>query len=511
VETGSIDSQIPADSALTGYSEFDSAFERGLEGRRRKAAIALFLIWCITILLHLIPGGEIVILGLATLMGSHFLRLLMKRSPQNPPQLNPARLMSSREAIASEEPLPYISLLVAAKNEEAVITSLVNELCTLDYPSHRYELWVIDDHSTDQTPVLLERLSQKYANLRVLRRAADAGGGKSGALNDVWPLTEGDIIAVFDADAQVPNDLLMRVIPLFEQERVGAVQVRKETVNASENIWTRNQSIEMILDSHLQQQRIAMGGIGELRGNGQFIRRAALKQCQGWNEQTITDDLDMTLRLHLNQWKIDFLFVPSVGEEGVTTAIALWHQRNRWAEGGYQRYLDYWRLLVQNRLGIRKTYDLLMFCLMQYIFPTAALPDLLMSVIRSRLPIFTPVTSVTLLFSFTSMIVGIRRMNRRRVIAQVATAQGETLSYPRQQDLASFDGDRSNRSRPSLLRGFRDVAWPVLHALQGTIYMLHWLPVIASTTLRISIRPKQLKWVKTVHRGKGDDFSTNEP
>lgn len=490
METGSIDPQIPADSALTHLSEFDSEFERGQEGRRQKAAIALFLVWTTTVLLHLLPGGSVIVWVVAALMGSHFLRLLIK--PQS------VQTVDSREAIALDATLPYISLLVAAKNEEAVITSLVNELCTLDYPTHRYELWVIDDHSTDQTPVLLDRLSQKYENLRVLRRAADAGGGKSGALNDVWPLTQGDIIAVFDADAQVPHDLLMRVIPLFEQERVGAVQVRKETVNASENIWTQNQSIEMILDSYLQQQRIAIGGIGELRGNGQFVRRAALKQCQGWNEQTITDDLDMTLRLHLSQWQIDFLCDPSVGEEGVTTAIALWHQRSRWAEGGYQRYLDYWRLLAQNKLGIRKSYDLLMFCLMQYIFPTAAVPDMLMAIVRNRLPIFTPVTSVTLLFSFASMVIGIRQINRHRLVAQVSSATGASLGSGHQRSL-NLPGDEV-----PVLAGFRNVLLPVLQALQGTIYMLHWLPVIASTTLRISIRPKRLKWVKTVHRGKGD-------
>lgn len=89
----------------------------------------------------------------------------------------------------------------------------------------------------------------------------------------------------------------------------------------------------MILDSYFQQQRIALGGIGELRGNGQFVRRSALDQCGGWNEETITDDLDLTIRLHLDNWKIGFLLNPAVNEEGVTKAIALWHQRSRWAEG----------------------------------------------------------------------------------------------------------------------------------------------------------------------------------
>ncbi len=54
---------------------------------------------------------------------------------------------------------------------------------------------------------------------------------------------------------------------------------------------------------------------------------ALLDEYGGWNEQTITDDLDLTLRLHLDGWKIDFLQFPPVEE--IETALSLWHQRNR--------------------------------------------------------------------------------------------------------------------------------------------------------------------------------------
>ena len=54
----------------------------------------------------------------------------------------------------------YVSLVVAAKDEEAVISNLVRQLCSLDYPDEKYEVWVIDDNSTDKTPVLLKHLGQ---------------------------------------------------------------------------------------------------------------------------------------------------------------------------------------------------------------------------------------------------------------------------------------------------------------------------------------------------------------
>ena len=290
-------------------------------------------------------------------------------------------------------------------------------------------------------------------------------GGKSGALNQVLPLTQGEILAVFDADAQVPPDLLRRVLPLFEREEVGAVQVRKVIANAAKNFWTQGQQAEMALDTYVQQQRIAIGGIGELRGNGQFVRRSALKRCGAWNEETITDDLDLTLRLHLDQWDTECLCYPAVEEEGVTSAIALWHQRNRWAEGGYQRYLDYWRLIISNRMGTRKTWDLFIFLLIQYILPTAQVPDLMMAIIRARLPVFSPFTGLAMSLSMLWMFIGLKQ-TRRDEKFRVST--------------------------------FFVI---LLQTLRGTIYMLHWLVVMTSTTARMSVRPKRLKWIKTVHQG----------
>ncbi len=422
------------------------------KARRRKAALVLTMVWSGTIALHIASWGSLLVLGLTTIIGIHALVVVLAK-PRH-------------ASVEIQADFPYVSLLVAAKNEEAVIGNLVKNLCSLEYPKERYEVWIIDDNSSDKTPQLLAEIAQEYENLKVLRRKSNASGGKSGALNQVLPLCQGDIVAVFDADAQVTSDLLLRVIPLFQQEKLGAVQVRKAIANSSENFWTKGQAAEMALDIFYQQQRAAIGGIAELRGNGQFVRRKALIRCGGWNEETITDDLDLTFRLHLDQWDIDCLLYPAVNEEGVTSAIALWHQRNRWAEGGYQRYLDYWDLILRNRMGTRKTWDLLMFMFIQYILPTAALPDLLMAITRHRPPILSPVTGLTVTLSMAWMFAGLKRIRQN-------------------QDLKI--------STYFLL---------LFQTLRSTLYMIHWVLVVTSTTARMSVRPKRLKWVKTIHQGK---------
>lgn len=478
------------------------------QNRRGKAAATLTLIWGGTISLHFVSWGIWLIVGLTGLLSIQALRLFWTRS-----QIQPEPLPSG-----PEHEVPFVSLMVAAKNEEAVIANLVKNLCNLDYPSDCYELWVIDDHSTDQTPVVLEKLAQEYSQLKVLRRCADAGGGKSGALNQALPLTKGEILGVFDADAQVQPDLLRYVVPMFNPQQVGAVQVRKAIANATENFWTRSQAAEMALDAYFQRQRISCGGIGELRGNGQFVRREALEHCGGWNEETITDDLDLTIRLHLDQWDVEFLSFPAVDEEGVTHFKALWHQRNRWAEGGYQRYLDYWPLIIRNRMGTKKTIDLLGFWITQYILPTAAVPDLMLSLVQKSLPITTPLTFLTVTLSLFGMFFGLRRISTTEPKIRLSHPASETYPKaiawkpletlhstpeaseswnPSSGDVLDSSGGREGKFQVPT----QSVFTQFIQTVRGTVYMLHWLVVVGSTTTRISLRSKRLKWVKTVHQG----------
>ncbi len=441
--------------------EFKNDFFLGFEGRRKKAALALSLIWLITITLHLIPMGWLVVMLLAIFILVQALRLLFS---------SPLTISSSVEVKPNKiNTLPKISLLVAAKNEAPVISKLVAMLSELDYPQELYEFWVINDNSNDRTGEILDKLTQKYPQLNVLHRDSQARGGKSGALNQVLALTNGDLIGVFDADAIVSQDLLLQVVPLFATENIGAIQVRKAISNQNENFWTKGQSAEMALDSYFQQQRISCGGIGELRGNGQFVRRQALESCGGWNEETITDDLDLTIRLHLDDWDIGILPAPAVEEEGVKGAIALWHQRSRWAEGGYQRYLDYWRFILGTSLNWRKKFDLFYFFLIQYLLPTASIPDLLMVIIKHDLPLVAPLTTITVSVGFWGMFSGLKR-----------SSNSKQLSWFEQIKLLS-------------------------QSLLGMIYMTHWLIVMPITTLRMSIRQKRLKWVKTVHEGSSED------
>ncbi|MEM9137512.1 MAG: glycosyltransferase family 2 protein, partial [Cyanobacteria bacterium P01_F01_bin.42] len=164
-------------------------------GRRRvKAAVMAIAIWTTTIALHLVSWGIWLALLLTLTFGTHTFRLLFAKA-QDTPQPLPQD--------AATDAHPFVSLLVSAKNEEAVIGDLVRSLDRIDYPQNRLELWVVDDNSTDRTYEILQTLKPSYPQLKIYRRPASAQGGKSGALNDVLPRTQGEILGVFDADAMI--------------------------------------------------------------------------------------------------------------------------------------------------------------------------------------------------------------------------------------------------------------------------------------------------------------------
>ena len=104
-----------------------------------------------------------------------------------------------------------MDIIVAARDEENVIERLVKRLFNLDYPVNKLNIYIIDDGSVDKTSLILERLSRQFDKLKIISRSANAGGGKSGALNYALKFTQGEWVLILDADAQLKKDTLPRL------------------------------------------------------------------------------------------------------------------------------------------------------------------------------------------------------------------------------------------------------------------------------------------------------------
>jgi 1,2-diacylglycerol 3-beta-glucosyltransferase len=223
--------------------------------------------------------------------------------------------------------------------------------------------------------------------------------------------------------------------------------------------------MEMAFDAVIQQGRLAAGGVAELRGNGQLLLREAVLACGGFNEATVTDDLDLSMRLLLEGRPIGVLWDPPVQEEAVLSLRALWRQRQRWAEGGLQRFLDYTPGLLSERLNRTQKLDLLSFFVLQYMMPVMAAADLAGVLATGSPPAMWPFSIVALCLSGLAIVRGCRR--------------------------------------PSLGPPLPAVSLPTVSL--GVFYLVHWFVVIPWVTLRMALLPKRLVWAKTLHHGGAVD------
>lgn len=259
--------------------------------------------------------------------------------------------------IVNKDYKPFVSIMIPGHNEESVIENTVENILQLDY--EKFEIIVIDDRSTDNTPNIIRKLEEKYDNVKALIRAQDAFPGKSAVLNDALELAKGEAILVFDADATVESDFLTKLVPMLEPKDVGAVQARKVIRNKDFNLLTRCQNNEYTFDVYMQVGRDSVKGAVELRGNGELIKRAALYDIGGWNNYTITDDLDMSTRLHIKGWDVRFCLDAVVYEEGIAYICPLFRQRRRWLEGTLRRYLEYFGEVLRSRtMSLRASLDM---------------------------------------------------------------------------------------------------------------------------------------------------------
>ena len=110
--------------------------------------------------------------------------------------------------------LPRVTLIVAAYDEEDVIERKVADALALDYPRERLEVVVASDGSKDRTA----ELARAAGAHRVLELSR---GGKVGALNAAVRETQGEIVAISDANSFWAPDALRRLVARFADERVG--------------------------------------------------------------------------------------------------------------------------------------------------------------------------------------------------------------------------------------------------------------------------------------------------
>ena len=248
--------------------------------------------------------------------------------------------------------LPKVSILIPAYNEEKNISKSIRSILNLNYPKDKLEIIVINDNSTDNTFKVVKKFKQV-----ILVNNKHKGLGKASALNTGLKYVTGEFFAVLDADSEVHPDSLKRIISYFDDPKTGSV-ISSIKIRNPQNIYHHIQRLEYILSTFIRKLMSKIDTLHITPGVLSVYRTNLIKKLHGFDENNITEDLEIALRLRANNYSvkmspysITYTKVPSNFKE-------LWNQRIRWFRGFIFNNLKYKKMFMNKKYGAMGRFQL---------------------------------------------------------------------------------------------------------------------------------------------------------
>lgn len=316
------------------------------------------------------------------------------------------------------EELPLVTIQLPVFNEMHVVERLLTSVSKLDYPKDKMQIQLLDD-STDETTeisrVEIEKLQARGFMAELIHRT-DRSGYKAGALENGLKTAQGEYVFILDADF-VPNpDVLRKTIHYFTDPQIGLIQTRWGHLNRNYNLLTRVQA--MFLDGHLELEQTARNRSGRFftfNGTGGIWRKECIVDAGGWEHDTLTEDMDLSYRAQLRNWRFIFLNEVETPAELPVDMDGFKSQQHRWTKGSIQcckKVLPaIWRskfpLYVKMEATAHLTANfawLLLLVLCFLIFPNTKYQPELSGVVKAliHVPIFIFASGSVILFYFMS-------------------------------------------------------------------------------------------------------------
>ncbi len=237
--------------------------------------------------------------------------------------------------------IPFVTIQLPIYNEKYVTQRLLDNIVLLDYPKDKLEIQVLDD-STDDSIIETIKLVNKYANqgidIKHITRQIRTGF-KAGALKEGLVTAKGEFIAIFDADFMPKKDWLLKTIPNFKNPEVGVVQTRWGHLNRDYSILTKIQAFA--LDAHFtleQTGRNSKQHCINFNGTAGVWRKSCIIDAGNWESDTLTEDLDLSYRAQLKNWKFVYLEEVETPAELPAMLSAARSQQFRWNKGGAENF-----------------------------------------------------------------------------------------------------------------------------------------------------------------------------
>src|SRR6201996_975087 len=311
-------------------------------------------------------------------------------------------------ALIPDTALPHVLVQLPVCNEGYLALRVAAAACALDWPRDRLTIQLLDDGTEENHAALaagLAGLAPEGVTLQLLRRG-DRKGFKAGNLAFGLSHCDAPYVAIFDADFVPPPDFLRRTVPaLVADTGLAFVQARWGHNNRNLNWLTRVQGL--LLDSHFaveQEARYRAGLPMSFNGSAGVWSRAAIETCGGWTGDTLTEDLDLSMRCVMQGWRgamVSDLVVPG---ELPQTAAAWRAQQARWTKGHAQCARKLLPLVWASAMPVcRKvamTLQMCQFAFYTLAFASAAISLFMMSV---GLPPYPAVAILGLIVTFLGL------------------------------------------------------------------------------------------------------------
>jgi len=254
-----------------------------------------------------------------------------KRQNQTAPKFN---LLDPKE-------IPYVTIQLPVYNEEYVMDRLLENIAKIEYPKSKLEIQVLDD-STDDTVIdtakHVEALKATGLDITHIRRS-NRQGFKAGALKEGLEIAKGEFIAIFDADFLPDSDWLKKTVVYFKDAEIGVVQTRWGHINRDYSTLTKIQAFA--LDAHFTLEQVGRNSKGHFinfNGTAGIWRKECILDAGNWEGDTLTEDLDLSYRAQLKDWKFKYLEDVETPAELPVVISAARSQQFRWNKGGAENF-----------------------------------------------------------------------------------------------------------------------------------------------------------------------------
>ncbi|MBO6562677.1 MAG: glycosyltransferase [Nisaea sp.] len=228
---------------------------------------------------------------------------------------------------------PKVDVLIPTYNEplDVLERSIIGAL-NLDYPN--FEVWVLDDGDRDWLRDFCAENGARY-----LRRP-EHKHAKAGNINNALAQTDGDFVAVLDADFVPYRWFLNRTVGLFDDQSIGIVQTPQHFFNrdpVQRNLWIADRwpDEQRLFFDHLAPSLDAWDSMF-CCGSCAVMRRAALDAIGGVPTQSITEDILTTLEMFRAGYRTRYLNERLTIGLAAESLEAFYVQRQRWCQGGIQ-------------------------------------------------------------------------------------------------------------------------------------------------------------------------------